>query len=355
MEKYILVAYNPLNFDDRSYICFNNEKGVNLFQIDEYTSRYTKENMYNELLKLNLIKEDHIEFVIWNKEKIKNKPNHIIKQTPVIFNNGNIYRSSRYLYLKDAFDKNNKIKLSIQDKEVLSKENAANLSTLRNNVFENLIHGVDRDSIKWDEEKYDLDSSEYFSTIIYNVPFLQKTFRTKIKNRIYGTPDRHKIKELEYYGIEVDQEVIDKKARVKDDTNQTKNYYDIKNIINSNYSIYRNLVYLFSNSGEIINSYKDIDYEKLFNISNIETAKNDMINIAKYLYNYTFLDLLCHSKLPEKFKDYANRFYYSIDENLEDNQESNRLKNELNKMANKSSNKKKVLELIKKYETDETE
>ncbi len=286
VEKFLLVAYSKNDFNNRKYLTLNGKKGCFLASIDSQTSKYSKENLYKELLEKNVIREEHTEFVIWFKQK------DVVKQLPVIFNNDDIRMYSEYL-------------LGFNDEDHTEK-----FDIMNENLFQKFVHFLDIDSDKYDKLSYDEQikfmDSDSFTARFCRLPFALSESKNRVEDRILG-PYQYK-----------------EEKRVKSKATLNRNYHNLRNEIRDSYRSFRDK-YIFLNSKENFEElYKDLKIEdlnkKIVQQDTDETQEEVVYGIRDYVNLLTSSDtresfndfIYNYPGLPKKTKDYTNRLAQSM-------------------------------------------
>ena len=271
-NKYLLVAYERGNINNRRFVNFSSgeDKKITkskLMNIDNYTSNYTKQELYKNLLELGIITEEKTEFVIWSKQTIDKKV--YIQQTPVIYNDKVINTYTHALHYSD-------ICIDYINKEA-------------ENLNKKFIYNIDQDSKKYDslseQNKEQFKNTNSFSKKFMDLEYVNQDIRNAVSHRVYGIP------------------YIEKNKLIKSGRKYSNIYGNVLNKIKENYRNFRN-VYQYIYGTLVGNEYKNLSYDSVFN-----NITFDLSDLYKFLLEEEFIDEIYQSDLPEKVKNYSNRIY----------------------------------------------
>ena len=290
INKFSLVAYEKGNISNRKILIYTGKLKVEsgkskLSMIDNYTSRFSYDELYKQLLEKGIITKEQTKFVIWYKD------GNIIKQIPVIYEDDIIRDYTTYMNLDE-----NKIK----------EEWTNEFRRLNNKYSESFISKLDTDSRDYDkdEKQEHFMENDSFSSRFIRMPFVKKELKNSVVNRIKGTKISYKDEESQLS---------------KNCENYRKNYWHIKKNIESSYRCFRD-VYIYLKNGENYEkTHKDLSYDDIFNNTNKETKK--IYNILEFFdllesrnYGNALNEYMCGIEVLSKtIRNKINRYQKSMD------------------------------------------
>ena len=290
INKFSLVVYEKGNISNRKILIYTGKLKVEsgkskLSMIDNYTSRFSYDELYKQLLEKGIITKEQTKFVIWYKD------GNIIKQIPVIYEDDIIRDYTTYMNLDE-----NKIK----------EEWTNEFRRLNNKYSEFFISKLDTDSKDYDKDKKPehFMENDSFSSRFIRMPFVKKELKNSVVDRIKGTKISYKDEESQLS---------------KNCENYRKNYWHIKKNIESSYRCFRD-VYIYLKNGENYEkTHKDLSYDDIFNNTNKETKK--IYNILEFFdllenrnYGNALNEYMCGIEVLSKtIRNKINRYQKSMD------------------------------------------